>query len=556
MKTKYLIIALLIFFTTFSLRAQNEEISQQLDSYFKNYVFNKDAKGNTPGVSIVITNKDSVVIVKHYGTADLENNIQISDNTIFDLASVSKQFTGMAIAILEEEGKISSTDKIIQYIPDLPEVMNDITIAHLVHHTSGIRDWPLLFMIKGSKVEDEISFDQIIEFLKKQEGLNFEPGSEYLYSNSNYNLLVKVIETVTDSSFNSWMNTNIFLPLGMDNTYILDSCNHKIENKANAYSNSRENYNIISNKLNAHGSSSLHTNITDMSKWMISLYTKIADGDLIITRMLEQTNLNDGSIVDYGYGFEAIEINGQSAYFHDGAWAGYKSGTFFSPNNDIGIVVLSNDDAFQPKEAIREILNIVSPQNSIIDEKETPELSINDDFFKLCAGKYEQVYDKGFFLTFFKEGEEYFVDVNGHTLKLYASSDTVLYVKEVEAEFIFHLENGEVNSHSLHQNGKYHKALKVDEKKTEKKTKLKKLNGKYYSKELDITFEIIYKYDQVRLFIDAFPIYFILNQEDGLAFSEQRGVFSSVTFIVEKKKTTGLLINTARAKNMYFEKIK
>lgn len=565
MKVKNLIIIVLILFIITNLiqckSIQEEELKPQIDSYFEKYVFNQsgDVNDNTPGVSIIITKRDDILFVGHYGTADLKNKIPLSDNTIFDLASVSKQFTGMAISLLEESGQISGSDKIIKYLPDLPKVMNEITIYQLIHHTSGIRDWPILFGMKGWQPEEQLSLDQIFEMLKKQEGLNFSPGSSFSYSNSNYNLLVKIIEEITDTTFNGWMNDNIFIPLGMNNTFFIADSYQIVNNEANSYVHSGQSYLQFSDRLNAPGSSSLRSSIADMSKWLINFNTKRIGESSAFERMTQKGKLNDNKTIVYAYGLYISEINNKKVYYHDGAWGGFRTATAFFPNDSIGIVILSNDGLFQPEKAINDISEIVFGKTvkseSITDTEMSSDLKINDQFFSLCEGKYEQVDDKGFFLSFFKENGEYFVDVNNKKLKLYAKSDSVFYIKEAKAEFVFHFKNDEVNSHTLKQNGNSYLALKISEKKKGKDIDFDNLTGFYYSKELDVRYEVKYENQELKIQTPFYPEAIILEHSNDLIFAGNLGLVQSITFLKEDEKTIGFIINNTRAKNLLFQKI-
>lgn len=560
MKARILIVFLLAFLIRPFLYAQDNELKIAMDSYFGKYVFSRDGGTSTPCVSIVITKQGDVIFMGNYGTADLENKIPVSDTTIFDLASVSKQFTGMAIALLEQQGKISGNDKIIRYLPELPEIMNEITINHLLHHTSGIRDWPILFGLKGRQMDEQITMEQIFELLKNQEGLNFSPGSSYLYSNSNYNLLVKIIEAVSDTTINYWMQENIFIPIGMKNTFYVEDINESIKNEAKSYAYQEQQYFPISNKLNAPGSSSLRSNMADMVKWMMNFHSKSIGGDKVFDRMTQKGMLNDNKTIDYGYGLYVSEINSQKVYAHDGGWAGFKSGTAYFPETGIGIVVLSNLASFQPIKAINDISEILFPKSEkkeIATESESKEeLKINDAFFSLCAGKYEQVDDKGCFLTFYKEDGAYFLNFNEKKIfKLYAKSDSVFYVKEVDVEFIFHLKNGKVNSHTLKQRGKSYLALKVDENKEGPIVNFDKLTGTYYSKELDVKYEIKFVNEELKIQSTVFPEDMTLEYSEGLTFICNSGFIQSVLFLEEDGSTISLVLNSPRAKNLLFKKV-
>jgi len=539
---------------------QEKELKPQLDSYFEQQDYNQSGaldEDNKPGLSVIITKKDSILYTGNFGSADLNKTSPITENTIFDIASVSKQFTGMAIALLEEKGEIDMNDKISKYLPDLPEVMKDITIYQLIHHSSGIRDWPMLFGLKGWQSEEPISLDDIFEMLKKQENLNFTPGTAFSYSNSNYNLLAKIVEAVTDTTFNSWMQESIFAPLGMNSTYLVENSDPREDVMANSYVYSGHNYLPFSNNLNAPGSSSLRSNASDMSKWMTNFHSKSLGGNSAFDKMTQKGSLDNNKTIDYGYGLYITGVKNKKAYVHDGAWGGYRSGTVFFPEESIGVVILSNNGILNPQKMINDLVDILFSQE---DEKESNdseliEKEVNDEFFTLCAGKYEQVDDKGCYLTFFKDADEYFVNIYDKNLKLYAKSDSVFYVKEANAEFVFHLKNGKVNSHTLKQNGNSYLALKVKENKKGTTINYDKLTGSYYSKELDVKYEVRYENDELKIQSAIFPNDVILEHSEGMTFISNSGLIQSISFLEKDGATISLVINNPRVKNLLFEKI-
>ncbi|NPD44895.1 serine hydrolase [Lentimicrobium sp. S6] len=539
---------------------EKKELKPQLDSYFEYQVFNKSRdlnEKNKPGLSVIITKKDSVLYKGNWGSAALDKKSLITETTIFDIASVSKQFTGLAIALLEEKGEIDINDKIIKYLPDLPVAIIDIAIYQLVHHTSGIRDWPTLCALKGWQPEEPLSLDDIYEVIKKQDGLNFTPGSEFLYSNSNYNLLAKIVEVVVDTTFESWMHDNIFVPIGMENTYFVES-NISEENQiANSYVFTGNNYLSFSNNLSAPGSSSLMSNTLDLSKWLVNFYIKTLGGNSVFNRIVSKGNLINSKRVNYGYGLNITEINNKKAYVHDGVWGGFRSATVYFPEESVGVVILSNNGTLQPKNILNDVSDILFGSESEKKEKrsELIEQKINDAFFALCAGKYQQVDDKDCHLTFFKEGEDYFVNIYNKDLKLYAKSDTVFFVKEAKAELIFHLRNGKVNSQTLKQNGNSYMALKVVENKKEANINYNKLAGVYYSKELDVKYEIRYMNDELKLQSPIFSNDIIIEHLEDLVFISHSGIIQSISFLEKNGAIKSMVINNPRAKNLLFEKI-
>ncbi|UCF16683.1 MAG: beta-lactamase family protein, partial [Phycisphaerales bacterium] len=213
------------------LLAEKAEKAEKVDSLFA-----KLNNTDSPGIAVLVVRDGKVLLRRGYGMANLEHKIPITPTTVFDVASVSKQFTGLAVCILVEQGKISLEDDIRKYIPELPDFGHKITIEHLVHHTSGLRDWPATLALAGWRLDDVISFDQILRMAFKQQDLNFVPGSEYSYSNTGYNILVEMAQRVTSQTFRQWTEDNIFRPLGMAHTHFHDDHTEVVANKAYGYS--------------------------------------------------------------------------------------------------------------------------------------------------------------------------------------------------------------------------------------------------------------------------------------------------------------------------------
>jgi hypothetical protein len=410
--------------------------------------------------------------------------------------------------------------------------------------------------LKGWQPEKPLSLDDIYEIIKKQESLNFTPGTEFSYSNSNYNLLAKIVESVTDKSFENWVHDNIFVPLLMENTYFVKNSNSEENIVANSYYFDGNKYIPFANNLNAYGSSSIMSSTADMLKWLTNFKSKILGGNVAFNKITQKGNLNNSKTIDYGYGLYLSEIKGKKAYCHDGAWGGYRSGTVIFPEESVNVVFLSNNGTLNPPKIVNDIAEIIFGDKTETKTKESVsiEQEINDEFFSLCAGKYQQVDDKNCYLTFFKEGDEHFLNMYNKNYKLYAKSDSVYFVKEAKAEFVFHLRNGKVNSHALEQNGNSYIALRVEEDKNEANINYDKLTGTFYSSELDVNYEIKYENEQLIIHCKVFPEDIILEHSEDLSFKSNSGLIQSISFLEKNGEIVSLAINNPRAKNLIFEK--
>ena len=316
-------------------------------------------KPDSPGAALAVT-RDSKIIYKHgYGTANLEYDIPITPTIIFDIASVSKQFAAFAITTLAHEGKFSLGDDIRVHLPDLPDFGNTITIRHLLHHTSGLRDWVQSLVIAGVTMEDVISFKHILKMVQHQKALNFEPGAAYLYSNTGYNLLAEIVERVTGDSFREWTDTNIFKPLAMTNTHFHDDHQMILKNRAYSYQvveNDRFKHAI--NNTTALGSSSLYSTVEDLAKWMLNFENTRIGEQTVIEQMHQRGVLNNGEQISYAFGLNIGEYRTLKTVDHSGSWRGFRSHLIRFPDQKFGVVILCNLDTFNPLHLAQKVADI------------------------------------------------------------------------------------------------------------------------------------------------------------------------------------------------------
>ena len=254
----------------------------------------------------------------------------------------------MSIAMLVEAGRINLEDDIRTYLPDLPDFGQTITVDHLLHHTSGIRDWPGTLAVAGWRMDDVISFEQILTMARNQQDLNFTPGAEYSYSNTGYNILAALVAQVSGQSFREWTDANIFQPLGMADTHFHDNHAEIVENRARGYARIANGFQNIPNGLTALGSSSLYTTIDDLAKWIINFDGGRVGGVSVIERMQRRGVLNDGEEISYAFGQSVGEYRGLETWSHSGSWAGFRTILLRFPAQRFGVVILSNVGGYNP----------------------------------------------------------------------------------------------------------------------------------------------------------------------------------------------------------------
>ena len=323
-----------------------DKIPSKIDSLFSEFNL-----PDSPGASVVITKDGKIVFQKEYGIANLEYGIPINSKTVFHIASVSKQFTAFAILLLEEQKKISLDSDIRSYLPELPDFGDTIRIRHLLHHTSGLREMETLLQICGISTADQIDGGQIMRLIMRQQKLNFKPGEEMEYCNTGYYLLAKVVERVTEESFHKWTAENIFAPLEMSNSQFYDDCTIIVKNRAYPYWISGGANDLSKGILSYSftGPTSVFTTSNDIAKWLINFTNIKVGSEKIINKMLNETDtLNNGELLDYGYGLGVTTHNGNKVILHSGHDAAYRAADLYYPDEKLGIAILSNFYSINP----------------------------------------------------------------------------------------------------------------------------------------------------------------------------------------------------------------
>lgn len=322
--------------------ATRERLNDVLDPY--------DRPG-MPGLVVTVMGSGQVICQRCTGLADVEHGIPNSPDTVYHLASVSKQFTGFATALLERAGRLTLSDDVRLYVSELPDYGGAITVEHLVRHTSGLRDYVDLLMFAGYREEDVLTNDDVREILWRQRGLNFAPGEAYSYSNSGYHILALIVERVTGMPFSVFCREKIFCPLGMTNTRFQDSYQDVIAGRA--YSYAGKSVDSLERVFSVHGTPGagcLYTTATDLVRWVRNHDQPIVGDRALIERLQEPGRLNDGSAVDYGFGQLFGRYRGTRVVHHYGADAGYRIGLARFPDEDLAVLLLSNWRDVDPAE--------------------------------------------------------------------------------------------------------------------------------------------------------------------------------------------------------------
>jgi CubicO group peptidase (beta-lactamase class C family) len=276
--------------------------------------------------------------------ADLEGARPITPDTIFEAGSVSKQFTAAAIAVLVSRGQLSLDDEARKYLPELPDYGAKLTLRHLLNHTSGLREWSDIVELEGwPRTTRAISEDYAAQAIFRQKSLNFTPGADYLYSNSNYVLLTLIVERVSGQSLETFTRDTLFRPAGMTHTVWRGDFTRIVPGRAQAYEpDEAGGWKLDMPFENVIGHAGLLTNVGDLLVWNRALSHPPRTFAPWVPMMTEDGHLNDGSPVHYGMALALGPINGDAAISHTGSTAGYRAFIGRIPSQDLSIVTLCN----------------------------------------------------------------------------------------------------------------------------------------------------------------------------------------------------------------------
>lgn len=466
---------------------------KKIDSLFKQW-----DKTSSPGCAIGIVRNDSLIYAKGYGMANLEYGIPITPETIFHMASISKQFTAYSIVLLASEGKLNLDDDIHKYLPWFPDLKEKITIRHLLNHTSGIRDQWQLLAIAGTRLDDVITQEQIVKILSKQQGLNFKPGAEYSYSNSGFTMLAEIVKSVTGKTLRKFTDSAIFKPLGMNNTHFHDDYTEIVPNRSYSYNRDKNHFANAVLSYSVAGATSLFTNIDDMSKWVMNFYDHKVGSQADIMQLTQKGKTNDGKELDYALGIAVDKYRGQVRYSHGGADAGYRTAISVFPDMKMGFIVFSNLGDFNPGGKADQLTNLFIKDTSPKGSGSKPAYTdYNQAFLKdtLSLKKFEGDYlsDDGAHFAFRIKDKKLYWQVNGNSnLLIKAQRDTFEMFAAPEVKFIFSVNKAKQTIADQYWPGNHRLLLKYDTSPKPDKL-LSTYTGTYYCPELDCSYRIILK---------------------------------------------------------------
>ena len=308
-----------------------------IDSLFLPY-----AHSGSPGCAVGVYQRGAVAFARGYGFANLNHDVPITPSTRFTVGSVSKQFTAASIALLVRAGRVSLDDDVRKYVPEFPAYDPPVRVRHLVHHTSGLRDFWELVGLSGIRYDDGYTNEDMLAMAARQKALNFPPGAEYRYSNTGYLAMAMIVQRVTGQSLRRFADSAIFRPLGMQHTLFLDDHNEVVPGRATAYSPAGNGWRIDVWNNDIVGQGGIVTTLADLQKWDENFYHGRVGGPEFLALMHTTEPLNSGRENKYAFGVNVESYRGRRLVQHTGSTGGYRAALYRFPELHTSFAMLCN----------------------------------------------------------------------------------------------------------------------------------------------------------------------------------------------------------------------
>jgi CubicO group peptidase (beta-lactamase class C family) len=353
-RTVLLSFLVLACFLPASASAEGETLAAQVDTLMAEW-----AKPGSPGCAVGVVRDGGLVLAKGYGQADLEHGVPISPASVFDIASTSKQFTAATIVLLAQDGKLSLDDDVRRFVPELPRYKTPITIRHLLHHTSGLRDYTDLMALAGWQTEDWTTSEQALAMIVRQKELNFSPGAQHLYSNTGFFLLSVIAARAAGKPFPDLARERIFEPLGMTSTHFHADHGLLVKDRAVGYA-LREGggWGISMSDWEQTGDGSVLTTIEDLARWVRNFDDPKVGGKALVDELQRKGRLTSGEEIDYAEGLRHAPYRGLATVGHNGSWAGYRSSLLRFPSEKTAVIVLCNAENAEAGTIARKVADV------------------------------------------------------------------------------------------------------------------------------------------------------------------------------------------------------
>lgn len=497
-----------------------------------------------PGFVTAIIKNNKLVYAKGFGLADLEKKVKIGIETPFNIASNSKQFTVVCIYLLEQQGKLKTSDKLSKYFKDLPKYADSISIVHLIYHQSGLKDFSTLRALRN--IGDFKGERNMYQLLATQKSLNFKPGEETSYSNSGYFYLSLIVKQLSGMDLADFAKQNIFKPLKMTNTSF--SRSHRITGKANGYVFRNNQYLLNNASDTTIGQGNMYSNVADLKKWLNEVKTHKYFGKVLWQKMF--TPPEPGA--KYAGGLIIDVVKGRKRISHGGDIDGYHSDLYSFPNDGVGMIILSNKDNISISDIYARLDEAVfGKETPAINQVKTEEKPTVKPFITFDTTSYIGTYRMrpGTVFDITKTSNELSVYQrwNGISFNLLPKTEHLFYTDfdpDVTFEFKDIREN-KAQELELLQEGKVTKITRTDV-----AINLAEYAGQFYNDELETSYTFIVKDGVLEFSSNKEPVQLTATDKDHFYSN-----WGDIIFIRDAcGNINGFSLNHIRVKNLHFVK--
>jgi len=524
-------------------------------------------KPETPGCALAIIKDGQTTYQRGYGMANLELAVPLTAQLVFNVGSIAKQFTAMSILLLAQRGKLSLDDDVRKYVSEVPDFGTPLTLRHLIHHTSGLRDFLEMLEMAGWRSGDIVTEKDILDMVSRQRTLNHKPGDEFVYTNTGYLLLAVIVKRVTGQTLSEFADANIFKPLGMTHTRFGDDHRTILKGLVNGYL-PKEGGGFLKwmPAGDYAGSSNLFTTVEDLARWDQNFYEKQVGGEALIGQMLTPGTLNDGSKLEYAHGLFVTSYKGLKTVVHNGSTLGYQGTLHRFPDQHFSVALLCNIRGINPDGLARQVVDLYlanqympAPANQGDSTTAPPSaLKVSEKELASLAGLYWNPVTDVVRRVYVRDGKLMYSRAPGNESELAALGGNrflMLGVRnKVEIAFksqrpgiplqMFVTEaGGKPNVHHSVQPASY------------QPQQLAEFVGEYYSSELDLTYRITAQGDKM-LFRTGNWGDFLLSPRFVDSFANPQEMGSLIFSRDRKNRVAGFVIRSGKVRNLRFNKTK
>ena len=522
-------------------------------------IFADVANVDTPGCSLGVIENGEFIYRRGYGMANLEHNIPLTSASVFRIASVSKQFAAIAVAVLAQQGKIRLDDPLLTYFPEFPPWAAQTTIRQMIHHTSGIRDYLVLAHLAGKGGDsDHYSNAWAMALLARQRETNFEPGTDYLYSNSGYILLAELVQRVSGQTLREFSDQYLFGPLGMSSTHFHDDHTEIVPGRAAGYAPDGEAFRINMSTLDVVGDGAIFTTVDELLLWDRMFYENPEGSALadIVDEATTSGHLNDGESVGYGFGLSIGEYRGLPTIGHGGAWVGYRTHMVRFPEQEFTVIVLCNRADGGPSQRAHRVADyfLADRLQAQAEAVAAPAIAMEPTMLQALAGDYWETEQAFLAEVVLDQGKLWAVHSPGarNELQPVGPGRFRMIGFGYDATVEFDRKGNTVSEMRLLLDGSVRARFKPFTRGEVSADALHSYSGHYYSPELDVRYELFVADDKLQFTLNEMPPQVIEPMFDDTFEAANWG-----TFVFSRQssgKIDGFELQARRVRNLRFER--